>query len=440
MRVLYDISNLGLGHLYPDSRGGGFRVDRHMVEQLAASPDCELLFCANHSTVAFHGCQAFLRSHPLLGTVPLVAPQRSIAPAMRTVATAVHRYIRRLVGSHVFPSAVRHVAGIVDRSLHPPVSDAASTVDILHSPTTALPPSQSRRSPQRFLTIYDLAVFRLPALYGEAYRRSLMRIIGSLRSGDHVIAPSNFTREELLADGIASPDRIHVVPLAADPALFYRCDDAQRIADIRIKYGIPEGPYLFGVNTPDLRKNVPHAIHAFARAARERRDLTSSFVLTGLPGRGSDRIHAAIAQYPDLRERFILTGYIPDPDLAPLYTGAHALVYPSLYEGFGLPPLEAMQCGTPVITSNTSSLPEVVGDGGVLLAPDDLDGLAGAILDLVGHSDRHAALRQRALAQSRRFGWDQSASTLLRAYCTALCRESHALSAANAHSARRLSR
>ena len=440
MRVLYDISNLGLGHLYSDSRGGGFRVDLHMVEQLAASPDCELSFCANHSAVAFHGCQAFLRSHPLSRAVPLVAPERSIAPAIRSAASAAHRCVRRLVGGHVFPSALRQVAGIVDRSLHPPVSDGASRVDILHSPTTALPPVSSRCAPQRLLTIYDLAVFRLPEIYGAAHRRSLGRIIGSLQPADHVITPSNFTRDELLADGIATPDRIHVVPLAADATLFYRCDDARQIAKVRLKYGIPEGPYILGVNTPDLRKNVPHAIHAFARAARESRDGAPSFVLTGHSGVGSDRIQAAIAHYPELRERFILTGYVADADLAPLYTGARALVYPSIYEGFGLPPLEAMQCGAPAITSNTSSLPEVVGDGGVLLAPDDLDGLAGAILDLVGDSGRHAALQQRALAQARRFSWEKSASTLLRAYNAALCRESHAVNVASSQSARRLSR
>ena len=440
MRVLYDISNLGLGYLYPDSRGGGFRVDLHMVEQLAASPDCELFFCANHSTVAFHGCQAFLRNHTLSKAVPLVEPGTSIAPAIRTVASAAHRCVRRVIGGHVFPSALRQIAGLVDRSLQPPVSDGASTVDILHSPTTALPPVSSRSSPQRLLTIYDLAVFRLPEIYGDAHRRSLGRIIDSLQPADHVVTPSNFTRDELLADGIATPDRIHVVPLAADSTLFYRCDDAPQIANVRLKYGIPDGPYILGVNTPDLRKNVAHAIHAFARAAHETRDAVPSFVLTGRPGLGSDRIQAALAHYPELRERVILTGYVADADLAPLYTGARALVYPSIYEGFGLPPLEAMQCGTPVIATDTSSLPEVVGDGGVLLAPDDLDGLAGAIVDLVGDSERHAALQQRAFAQARRFSWEKSASTLLRAYCAALCRESQAVNVASSHSARRLSR
>lgn len=420
MRVLYDISNLGLGHLYPESRGGGFRVDIHIAEQLAASPDCELLFCANHSTVAFHGCQAFLRGHPRLGTVPLVAPDRSVAPAIRNAATAVHRYIRRLVGSHVFPPAVRGLAGFVDRRLHLPVSGAASAVDILHSPTTALPRTRVRHSPQRFLTIYDLAPMRLPAIYGVAHRRSVERIIRSLQPRDHVITPSNFTREELLADGIAGPERIHVVPLAADSRLFYRCDDPQQIAAVRLKYGIPEGPYLLGVNTPDLRKNVPQAIHAFARAARDGRDVRSSFVLTGSNGSGADRIHEAIADHPDLRERFIITGYIPDADLAPLYSGARALVYPSIYEGFGLPPLEAMQCGTPVITSNRSSLPEVVGDGGVMLAPHDLEGFAGAMLDVVRNTERHAVLQQRARAQAEKFSWEHSVATLLQAYRTAL--------------------
>ncbi|HEX2166141.1 MAG TPA: hypothetical protein VHG09_02775, partial [Longimicrobiales bacterium] len=123
MRVLYDISTLGLGHLYQQSRGGAYRVDLHITEGLAASKACELLLCANHSTVAYHGCEAFLRGHRRLGSVPLIAPSttRRGPAAMRTVASAAHRRIRQLVGSNVFPSAVRQVARSVDRRLHPPV-------------------------------------------------------------------------------------------------------------------------------------------------------------------------------------------------------------------------------------------------------------------------------------------------------------------------------
>jgi glycosyltransferase involved in cell wall biosynthesis len=421
MRVLYDISTLGLAHLYRQSRGGSYRVDWHITEALAASGECELLFCANHSTVAYHGCLAFLAGHEPLRRVPMVAPRRrSAPPAVRAAACAVHRSVRHLCGSNVLPSAVRHCAAFLDRRLHPPVTDADSRVDILHSPSVPLPDRPASRSPQRFLTIFDLAYVRFPAMYGPAYRQANIAALRSVCREDSIITSSAFVRSELCDRGVTAADRIHVVPLAADPALFHHCGDPDAIAAVRRRHGIPEGPYVLSVNSPDPRKNVPDAIHAFGRAAHEGRDVLTSLVLTGNPGPGSDGIQKAIAAYPALRNRIILTGYVPDEDLAPLYTGAQIFVYPSMYEGFGLPPLEAMRCGTPVITSNASSLPEVVGDGGVMVAPNDVDALAGAMIALARDAALHERVQQQALARARRFSWACSAAATLRAYRSAL--------------------
>lgn len=423
MRVLYDISSLGLAYLYTQSRGGAFRVDLHIGEGLAASGECELLFCANHSAVAYRGCETFLHAHARLGAIPLVAPGASGRrhAVVRATARAAHRLVRRLSGGNVLPPVVRRVGRLVDERLHPRVDGAGMPVDIFHSsPLAPLPAPAHGGLPRRFLTVYDLAFVRFPAIYSTAYRDALVGGLRSLRPGDHVMTTSNFVRDELAAEGVAPRDRIHVVPLAADAAIFYRCEDPERIASVRRKYGIPEGPYALGVNTPDLRKNVPHTIHAFARAWHEGRGALTSLVLTGHPGPGSDRIRQAMSEHPDLRERIVLTGYVPDEDLAPLYTGAQVFVYNSIYEGFGLPPLEAMQCGTPVITSDTSSLPEVVGDGGVMVGPGDLDGLAGAMLDLVTDSARRDRLQACALAQAGRFSWERTTASTLHAYRTAL--------------------
>jgi len=420
MRVLYDISTLGLAHLYQQSRGGAFRVDLHMTEALAGSRECELLFCANHSTVAYHGCEAFLQGHHRLGSVPLIAPLKSnTRSSVRAAASAAHRGVRRLFGSNVLPAGVRRLGAFVDRRLHPPVGDAASPVDILHSPSAPLPPRSARRSPQRFLTVFDLAHLRFTDIYAPAYQRSVLAATRSLHPEDNVITASRYSRDELCEHNVATADRIHVVPLAADPALFYPCDEPRTRAIVRRRYGIPEGPYVLSVNSPDARKNVADAIHAFARVASEGRDVVASLVLAGGAGPGSDRIQEAIARYPELRDRIVLTGYVPDGDLAPLYTDAAVFVFPSFHEGFGLPPLEAMQCGTPVITCNTSSLPEVVGGGGVMVDPNDVDALAGAILDFARHPDR-SALQQRALTQARRFSWEISMAKTLDAYRAAL--------------------
>ena len=421
MRVLYDISTLGLGHLYQQSRGGSYRVDLHLTEGLAASGECELSFCANHSTVAYHGCEAFLAEHPRLARIPLLAPRRSPAIAsIRAAASAAHRSARRLVGSNVLPATLRRYAALLDGRLHPPLGGEVSAVDIFHAASTPLPAPGDGHAPKRFLTVYDLSYLRFPELYGAAYRRSTTAAIDSLRPGDRIFTASHFIRDELCEHGVASADRIHVVPLAADPALF-GCDSSEEtIAEVRRRHAIPEGPYALSVNSADPRKNVPHAIHAFARAAREGAGVLQSLVLSGSSGAGSERIREAIDAYPDLRGRIVQTGHVPDADLGPLYSGARVFVYPSIYEGFGLPPLEAMQCGTPAITSNTSSLPEVVGDAGVMVAPDDVDALAGAMLDLARDGERRRCARERALAQARRFTWERSTAATLGAYRTAL--------------------
>ena len=422
MRVLYDISTLGFAHLYRQSRGGAYRAELHISEGLAASSECELFFCANHSTVAYHGCEAFLREHQRLRTIPLVGSRASGGGAsIGAVASAVHRNVRRLFGTNVLPSAVRGVAASVDRRIHRPAGGAESAVDVLHtSPAAPLPFAPRRGSPHRFLTVYDLAFVRFPHIYGDEHRHYLSAALGSLKPPDHVITTSRFVRDELVAERVAAADRIHVVPLAADPALFYRCVNTDRIDDVRRKYSIPDGPYVLGVNTPDVRKNVPRAVDAFARASGEGGGVIGSLVLTGHPGAGSHAIQQAIAAYPYLQRRIVLTGYVPDEDLAPLYSGAQQFVYSSLYEGFGLPPLEAMQCGTPVITSNTSSLPEVVGDGGLMVEPTDLDALAGAMLELATDRELRGRLQQRALAQAARFSWDLTTAATLGAYRTAL--------------------
>jgi glycosyltransferase involved in cell wall biosynthesis len=123
---------------------------------------------------------------------------------------------------------------------------------------------------------------------------------------------------------------------------------------------------------------------------------------------------------PAIRGRIVLTGYVDDADLAPLYRGATAFVYPSLYEGFGLSQLEAMQCGTPVIASNTSSMPEVVGDAGILVDPRDGDALCQAMLDLCRDAPMRARLSERSLARAARFTWERTTREALAAYRAAL--------------------
>jgi glycosyltransferase involved in cell wall biosynthesis len=292
--------------------------------------------------------------------------------------------------------------------------------DVFHSPIYALPPLGDRRVKRvkHFLTVYDMIPLRFPEFtgWGDAFRS----ILGSLRSEDHALVISEYTRGELLdVRPDLDPARVHVTLLAADPERFHPCGPTQ-VAAARARYGIPDAPYVLSVGTLQPRKNIPLLIRSFAALVRAGEVGDLHLVLTGRRGWDFDEIFAEAADRQEVRDRIIFTGYVDEADLAPLYSGALVFAYPSLAEGFGLPPLEAMQCGTPVITSNTSSLPEVVGDAGVLVDPRDGDALAQAILDVYRDSDLRADLAARATARARQFTWERYAQQTVDAYRAAL--------------------
>jgi len=188
------------------------------------------------------------------------------------------------------------------------------------------------------------------------------------------------------------------------------------LAAIRQKYALPER-YLLYLGGFDQRKNVYTVLRAFALLSNKQRQ--AKLVIAGkLPGRDSplfpDPRH--LVRELELEESVIFTGWVAEEDKPALLSGAAAFVFPSLYEGFGLPALEAMACGIPVVASNRSSLPEVVGEGGILVEPTDVEALAEAMEVLLADDALRAELRQRALAQAAKFSWKQTALETLAVY------------------------
>ena len=168
------------------------------------------------------------------------------------------------------------------------------------------------------------------------------------------------------------------------------------------------------------RKNIDHTVRCFARIVKEQHISDLNLVLVGTKGWDFDKIFTEMMKHNSVRDRVIVTGYVADEDLAAIYSGAQMFVYPSLYEGFGLPPLEAMQCGVPVITSNTSSLPEVVGEAGIMVNPQDSDVLCQAMTDIYRKPALRNELATRALARAKQFSWASCAQQTVRAYETVL--------------------
>ena len=420
MKVLLDISTLGLGTLHPEmARGGGFRADEHLVEELTASGECELAFCANHSSVAYDGVVEYLRTRPALASHPLLGSSHGARPVVRRGLTVAYGWARTIFPLGPLPRIVRTGGELIDRRIHRPVADTPAGADVFHSTQFALPPRPHRRSPQRFLTIYDLRYHRFPELYDARSVAIGHETLKSVGQRDWVITSSEASRAELVLFGVQS-QQIFVAPLAADRDLFYPSNDPDPLRRVRVRYGIGDAPYILSVNSIDIRKNMHQAIRAFARLVRQERLGDLQFVIAGAAGSGSSLMTTALAEAADARARIVHTGFVEDADLAALYSGATAFVYPSLYEGFGLPPLEAMQCGTPVITSNTSSLPEVVGDAGIMVGADDLDALGQALLDLVTNSALRESLSEKSIARATQFSWQRTAAAVLAAYRAAV--------------------
>ena len=419
MRVVYDVSSLGLGHADTTHRTGIFRVVDRVARGLAASGQCDLRLSAMESVRAYGYAVQYVGTIPELRSVPFTP-----APAGIGLVARLDRGFQARVGAgaRVPTKVVRRVllhgrkaADPVLRAVKPPVLAGG---DVFHSPRFALPAPARTRPAARVLTVHDLIPILFPRMSSPFGIRELRSILGSLRPDDWAIAISARTRDDLLAyRPDLDPGRVFVISWAADPALFYPVRDDGLIARTRARYGIPEGPYLLSLNTLEPRKNMERLVRSFSTltAAQGVRDL--SLVLVGPRGLNADSVYRAAR---GAAGRVSLAGFVPDEDLAALYSGATAFVYPSLYEGFGLPPLEAMQCGTPVITSNTSSLPEVVGGAGIMVDPRDEDALSQAMLDVYRDSALRERMSARSLARAAEFSWDRCVRQTLEAYRAAL--------------------
>jgi glycosyltransferase involved in cell wall biosynthesis len=211
------------------------------------------------------------------------------------------------------------------------------------------------------------------------------------------------------------PGKVIVTHLAASDH-FYKSEDRINNTLVLKKYKIPPVPYVLGLSILDPRKNMIQIIDAYADLVRKEKINDLNLVLVGPAGYDFQKITNAKQKYPDLKNRIIVTGFVADEDLAAVYSEALMFVYPSIYEGFGLPLLEAMKCGVPVITSNNSSMPEVAGDAAILIDPLDRSQLSNAMHELYSDSvlrDRFASL---GFERSKLFSWKRCAEETVDAY------------------------
>lgn len=290
--------------------------------------------------------------------------------------------------------------------------------DVAHVPYWAPPLLPSVPT---LVTVHDLIPLALREYRGGLLVRTYTSLVATAtRSAALVLTDSEASRRDILAHLALPADRVHVVYLAADDR--FRPDPAPDDEVVRSHYGLPE-QYVLYLGGFDVRKNVGSALAAYTWAGPVIGEECPLVVAGPLPERDSllTPDPRRQARQLDLAPEWVrFVGRVPEDDKPALYRGAVAFLYPSRYEGFGLPPLEAMACGTPVVGSNATSIPEVVGNGGVLLHPDDAAGMAGALIQLVKDELFRAELGRRALAQAARFSWERTAADTLAAYRQAL--------------------
>ncbi len=286
--------------------------------------------------------------------------------------------------------------------------------DVAHVPYWA-PPLRCRVP--TVVTIHDLIPLLLPEYRGGPLVRLYTGLVSATaRRAALVLTDSAASRRDII-DRLGLPaERVRAVTLAADAR--YAPVPAPDDGRVRARYGLP-GRYLLYLGGFDVRKNMATALAAYRRAAPTIGGDYPLAIAGRLPKRDTPFTPhpRRLAREQGVDERFLrFTGFVDEAHKPALYRGAVALVYPSRYEGFGLPPLEALACGAPVVGSDAGSIPEVVGDAGVLLPPDDDAGMARALVQLATDEDFRAALSRRALSQAATFSWQRTAQETLVAY------------------------
>lgn len=300
------------------------------------------------------------------------------------------------------PSLFRVLVGI-------PMAGGRHSLDLLHM-TYIVPPVCAMPT---VVTIHDISFEAYPETFSRK-DRFLLRwgVPFSARRAARVIAVSEYTKRDLIRRYGLPEEKIRVTYEAAAP-MFHPVKDQTRLEAARRRYGIC-APYILSVGNLQPRKNLLTLLEAF-RVAKAEGGLPHRLVVVGKQGQRGALLPREVSAR-GLDGEVIFTGYVPTEDLPSLYSGAALFVYPALYEGFGLPPLEAMACGAPVIASNAASLPEVLGDGAWLVDPRAIGGFVSAMRQVLGDPAIARRLSERGLARARQFSWDRTARQTVEVY------------------------
>ncbi len=286
-----------------------------------------------------------------------------------------------------------------------PVGSLLGNYDLYHGMNYHVP----RVAFPSIVNIYDLSYLLFPQYFtGKRLNDIRGKVASSIKRADRILTGSESTKADIVNFLKVPVERIEVIQFGVEEA--FKPQGSEEAVSIRKKLSLPERFILF-VGTIEPRKNIISLLRAYRKLGR----VDIGLVVAGGRGWLFEEIFREVDRL-NLNGKVLFPGRVPETDLPALYSAASVFVYPSVYEGFGFPPLEAMACGTPVITSNTSSLPEIVGDAGILVNPEDSDEIAEAIESVLDDDSKRDEMRTKGIERAKRFSWETCARETLRLY------------------------
>ncbi|MFU0824917.1 glycosyltransferase family 4 protein [Clostridium sp.] len=284
-------------------------------------------------------------------------------------------------------------------------------IDIYHVPQNGIGLNIDAKC-KKVITVHDLIPYIMPETVGRGYLLKFLREVPNIiQNVDGIITVSEYSKKDILKFFPIDPDKIFVTPLAAD-SIYKPLDKDTCKKFLAKKYNITK-PFILYIGGFSARKNVKALINSFLRALPNLEEKDYTLVIGGAK---KDLGEYLSSSYSHLASKIMFTGFIPKQELPIFYNSCDAFVYPSLYEGFGLPPLEAMSCGAPVITSNITSIPEIVEDSAILINPYDEDELKESLEKVLNDEKLRESLREKGLRQASKFSWKKTAEKTFKVY------------------------
>ncbi len=430
INILFDISILGYG-----KKAGIYRVIENLINRINQNKKYNLFFCT--STSNYRLCKKYLKSQQQFDKEQFLYPcfPKALSVFFKSIFIVSNQF------RHMFDfiykriirfSSILHMANIIknivdsvprlflklykhsERNRIIPNNDL-KRIDVFLSPYLYFPNQILENSGiKRFIIIHDIIPVLYPHYFDFVDEHPLKITVDKLNLQDNIVCVSESTKKDLLSYRKDLVGSNIIVSLLAASDEIRQVKDKNEINTVKMKYNIPfDEDYILSVGTIEPRKNIDRIIKNFVNLSKSGKIKNINLVLIGRKGWKYDSIFEEFNKEPSHKNKIIFTGYVEDKDMSAIMSGALFFIYISLYEGFGLPPLEAMKCGIPVIASKNSSLPEVVEDSAITVDAENDEEIQQAIFELYLNRDLRDQLARKSLKQAEKFSWEKTTAKIM---------------------------